>query len=296
MNRAEIEAKVTDAIIASLEAGVAPWKKGWISRPNPTNVVSGRPYRGINWWTLAIVADKKGYDSPYWLTYKQATERGGQVRKGEKGTAIVFWKIAHWQDAEGDDRSAPLLRYYTVFNADQCDGLTVPDVPMRTDVNVADIAAARDHVLNVWRATGNSIPKFLDAVGTIGDTPHYSPTLDYIMLPDDDRFHTVDDYVGALLHEAAHSTGHESRLHRWDGKRHEFGCNDYAEEELVAEIGAAMIAARLGLPISMDNSAAYVASWLKRLKDDRALLIAAAQRAQKATDWICGDALVPAAV
>lgn len=299
MNKAEIENKVTDTLVASLEAGVAPWQQGWIDRIAPMNVVSGRPYRGLNWLTLACAADRSGYVSPFWLTYKQATERGGQVRKGEKGTAIVFWKIANWTDADGDDRSAPLLRYYTVFNADQCDGLELPDVPNRTDVDLTEIASVRDHVLNVWRATGNSLPHFIDDMKTVSvanGQPHYSPLLDYIMLPDDHLFKTVADYAAALLHEAAHATGHESRLHRWDGKRHEFGCRDYAEEELVAEIGACMIAARLGITISTDNSAAYLRSWLGRLKNDRTMLITAAQRAQKAADWVCGDVVIGAPV
>lgn len=288
MTKQSIEDKVTDTIITALEAGVAPWTKPWNGGAEPVSLSTGRPYRGINWLVLSLVADEQGYDSNVWMTYKQAAAHGGQVRKGEKGTAIVFWKMLERKDDNGDAKSVPLLRYYTVFNAAQVDGLELPDkfVPEPADEDeVRTMQTVFDDVTNVWDATGNSRPTITFG----GHRAFYRPSEDSITLPPMDDFTDVAGFAGTLLHEAAHSTGHASRLNRWDGKSHEFGCNDYAEEELVAEIGAAMLAARLGLPMQVDRSAAYVASWLERLKDDRSLLIAAAQRAQKAVDWVCGD-------
>lgn len=277
--------KVTDRIIAALESGVAPWVKPWVSVGIPRNLRSDRPYRGINWLILSLQAMEKGYEYNLWLTYKQAAAIGGQVRKGETGTQIVFWKIIE----KGEDDRVPLLRYYTVFNVAQIDGLDETLTAWQTNVDVDSIAAARDYISGVWGDSGNSRPAI---VTTVGDKASYSPELDLIQMPGDAQFYSVAGYVGTLLHEAAHSTGHESRLNRWTGKQRAFGCADYAEEELIAEIGAAMIAARLGLPTAFDQHAAYVGTWLKRLKDDRSLLIRAAQAAQRAADWICGSEIV----
>lgn len=281
--KTDVAAKVTDRIIAALESGVAPWTKPWVGAGLPTSANTGRPYRGINWLILSLAADDAGYTSNLWLTYKQAAAKGGQVRKGETGTQIVFWKIIE----NGDDR-IPLLRYYTVFNVEQIDGLDLPPTAA-PDVDVADVAAVREYVIGVWGDTGNSRPQMRTHPG---DRAAYSPELDTITLPLDSQFTSVPGYVETLLHEVAHSTGHESRLNRWDGKQRTFGCADYAEEELIAEIGAAMIAARLGLPTEFEQHAAYVGSWLKRLKDDRSLLIRAAQAAQRATDWVCGSDVI----
>jgi len=285
-NRTDVQNKVTDSIIAALESGVVPWQKPWVTRGAPANLVSGHVYRGINWLILQSVADECGYGSNRWLTYKQAQSIGGQVRKGEQGTAIVFWKMIE----RGDD-TIPLLRYYTVFNSEQVDGITQPQ-HATTDVDVDTIASVRDYVLGVWTDTGNSLPTFRIE----GDQPAYLPNSDAIKMPRDEQFRTVEGYTGALLHEAAHSTGHQSRLNRWEGQSHQFGCADYAAEELTAEIAAAMIAARMGLTTEMDQHAAYVKSWLERLRDDRSMLIGAAQRAQKAADWICGELSVSALV
>ena len=296
MNKQDIEQKVTDSIITALEAGTVPWTKPWNGGNEPRSLSTGRTYRGINWLVLSAVADAKGYTSPVWMTYKQAAAHGGQVRKGEKGTAIVFWKMMDRKDENGEDKRVPLLRYYTVFNAEQVDDLELPEgfIPEPTDADeVRTMQSVLDDVTDVWDATGNSRP----TITFRGTRAFYRPADDSITLPPMDDFADVAGFAGTLLHEAAHSTGHDDRLHRWDGKSHEFGCADYAEEELVAEIGAAMLAARLGLPMRVEQNAAYVASWLQRLKDDRSLLISAAQRAQKAADWVCGDVVrEPAAV
>lgn len=288
MNKQDIEQKVTDSIIAALESGVAPWTKPWNGGTEPVSLSTGRAYRGINWLVLTAVGEARGYTSPVWMTYKQAAAHGGQVRKGEKGTSIVFWKMMDKKDDAGDDVKVPLLRYYTVFNAEQVDDLVLPDkfTPQPCDGDeVRTMQSVLDDVNAVWDATGNSRPTLTFA----GARAFYRPSEDSITLPPMDTFRDVAGFASTLLHEAAHSTGHADRLDRWDGKSHQFGCADYAEEELVAEIGAAMLATRLGLPLQVEQSAAYVGSWLARLRDDRSLIISAAQRAQKAVDWVCGD-------
>jgi antirestriction protein ArdC len=294
VTKQEIEEKVTDAIIESLEAGVAPWAQPWAGAAMPTSLSTARPYRGINYLILSTRQIKEGYKSPLWGTYKQIAALGGQVRKGETGTPIVFWKKITIEDREtGKDKSIPLLRYYTVFNIEQADGVEITprhaaaiEGRERPDVDVESIESVREYATRVWDETGNSKPSI---VSLRQDRAYYSPEMDMIVLPEADQFRSVAGFTGTMFHEFVHSTGHESRLDRWTGKERGFGCADYAEEELVAEIGAAMMAARLGLDVEIEQSAAYVASWLKRLKDDRGLLIAAAQRAQKATDWIAGD-------
>lgn len=294
ISKQEIEEKVTDAIIESLEAGVAPWSKPWAGAAMPTSLSTARPYRGINYLILSTRQMTENYTSPLWGTYKQIAALGGQVRKGEKGTPIVFWKKITIEDREtGKDKSIPLLRYYTVFNIEQADGVEITprhaaavEGRERPDVDVESIESISDYVSRVWTETGTTKPAI---VPMAQDRAYYSPEIDVIVLPEHGQFRSTAGFTGTLLHECVHSTGHESRLDRWTGKERRFGCADYAEEELVAEIGAAMLAARLGLETEIEQSAAYVASWLKALKDDRGLLIAAAQRAQKATDWIAGD-------
>lgn len=292
ITKTEIEEKVTDSIIAALEAGVAPWSKPWTTA-EPTSLSTGRPYRGINWLILTVAAQTRRYESPLWGTYKQISALGGQVRKGEKGTPITFWKKLKVEDREtGKEKEILFLRYYTVFNVAQADGVVLPPRfenvgTAATNVDVDEISGVRDYIRGVWTETGNSMPAFIES--PLDGRAYYSPAVDVIHLPADSQFESVAGWTSTFLHECAHSTGHESRLDRWTGKERRFGCADYAEEELTAEIGAAMLAARLNLDVEIEQNAAYIASWLRALKDDRSMLITAAQRAQKAVDWIAGD-------
>lgn len=292
ISKTEIEEKVTDSIIAALEAGVAPWSKPWTTA-EPTSLSTGRPYRGINWLILSVTAQVERYESPLWGTYKQISAMGGQVRKGETGTPITFWKKMKVEDREtGKEKDILFLRYYTVFNVEQADGVVLPPRFEKvgaagTAVDVEEIGVLRDRIIDRWKETGTSMPAFIES--PLDGRAYYSPEVDVIHLPADSQFESVAGWTSTFLHECAHSTGHESRLDRWTGKERRFGCADYAEEELTAEIGSAMLAARLGLRTEIDANAAYVASWLRALKDDRSMLITAAQRAQKAVDWIAGD-------
>lgn len=282
MDRSEIEEKVTEAIIARLEAGVAPWTKPWTSSGwLPTSLSSGKPYRGINPLILSSVAAEKEYTSPLWGTFKQVQEFGGQIRKGEKATPIVFWKILNVKDkqAKGDDalKKIPLLRYFSVFNVEQADGLTLPPrfaqdrEPVEPEAGVLSVLGGYED--------GPSVTH------TASDRAFYSPSEDKIVLPLREQFDTGDGYAGTVFHELVHSTGHRSRLDRFTESA-PFGCSNYAKEELVAEVGATLLGATVGVTTSLDSSAAYVASWLRQLQDDRSLIIKASQQAQKAVDRI----------
>jgi antirestriction protein ArdC len=225
------------------------------------------------------------YSSPYWLTFKQAQELGGHVRKGEKACPVVFWK---WLDVERDEEKerVPFLRYYSVFNAAQCEGIDahVPTVPGATREH-SPVAAAQ--------AIVDAMPKRPEI--RLGlDRAFYSPGGDYVGMPNPGQFRSAEDWHSVLFHELTHSTGAECRLNRKgvsgsDGQWSAFGSNPYAKEELVAEMGAAFLCGQAGIvERTIDNSAAYVASWLARLKDDPKLVVQAAAQAQKAADFILG--------
>ena len=272
---------VTERIIQQLEAGVAPWRKPWTSS-EPSNFVSKKAYRGINVFLLSC----SGYASPYFLTYKQATQLGGQVRKGEHGHLVVFWK---WNnpvrklDKQDEDtpqaktRNAPILRYYTVFNVEQCDGLTLPE----TGRTIEPLEAAEAVVSGYTDA-----PKIQG-----GQQASYSPTQDTVTMPARNTFESAPAYYSTIFHELAHSTGHKSRLNRKEVAESviSFGSNDYSREELVAEMGAAMLCGKAGLNETVPQSAAYLKHWLGRLKEDSRLIVMAAASAQKAADWILGQ-------
>lgn len=284
MDRKEIESKVTDSIIAALEQGVAPWRKPWTAGAfdMPTSVATGKAYRGINWLILESKRMEKGYARNLWLTFKQAKAMGGKVRKGEKSTAIVFWRIVKAEkdiDGKREEVKVPLLRYYNVFNVEQVDGLELP--PRFTKVDDREPVEVLDGLQTL-------IDGYVDApevhhVG--GDRAYYTPSLDTITMPKREQFDSAEGYAETLLHEFVHSTGHESRLNRLDGGAC-FGSESYAQEELVAEIGMAMLAQIAGINVTTEQTASYVQSWLKVLKDDRSLVIKAAQQAQKAVERI----------
>lgn len=271
---------VTEKIMAELEKGIIPWARPWTNEV-PRNLSSGKAYRGINLFLLAA----SGYGSPYWLTYKQAAERGGNVRKGEHGTLIVFWKFdsnptrksEEETDAQDDSPRrgrVPILRYYTVFNVEQCDGIAAPS----TRPAVASLESAEKIV-----ADYPARPPIEQA-----DKAAYSPSRDVVMMPARNTFHSSEGYYSVLFHELTHSTGHESRLNR--SIRNVFGDADYSKEELVAEMGAAMLCATCGIENvrTIENTTAYLQSWLKALKADSRMVVLAAAQAQKAADWILG--------
>lgn len=284
--RRDVEAEVTAKVLDALERGTVPWEKPWRTAGLlPTSANTGKPYRGINVWLLSLSAEAAGYGSPYWLTYNQAKARGGNVRKGEKGTLVVFWKRIKIKDAEAEDgtKVIPLLRYYVVFNLDQTENVTLPprfDLP---EFEAVEPGEAVESVLAGY-ADGPTIRY------RTGTDAYYTRGDDTITLPALDQFTDAVGFSATLFHELVHSTGNEKRLNRFErnGEPQHFGSERYAREELVAELGAAQLAAVAGTDHRIEQSAAYVANWLQALKDDKSLVVRAAQQAQAAVDRITG--------
>ena len=294
-SKRDVEAEITAKVMEALERGTVPWEKPWRSAAGllPTSVQTGRPYRGINVWLLTISAEVGGYASPYWLTFNQAKEFGGTVRKGEKGTLVVFWKRLEVKDPESPDvdgepatKTIPMLRHYTVFNLEQTDDVTMPPrfQPDATEHEPVEPGEALDAIVAGY-VDG---PKIRHQAGAGAS---YSPFADVITLPALEQFDSSVAYSSALLHEMTHSTGHASRLNRFErnGEPQHFGTERYAREELVAEMGAAMLAAIGGIETRIEQNASYIKGWLSALDDDKTLVVRAAQQAQRAVDRITGD-------
>jgi antirestriction protein ArdC len=275
---------ITDRIIGLLETGTVPWQKPWKGGAGmPKNLISKKEYRGINTFLLHAMM----YENPYWLTFNQAKQLGGHVKQGEKACPIVFWKFLEADDAESPTgkKRIPLLRYYSVFNLAQCEGIPVDKLPV-IDGGKREhtpIAAAEQIVA--------AMPK-RPAIESKWQRAFYSPKQDFVGMPAPETFRSAEDYYSVLFHELTHATGHESRLNRKgvsgsNGEWSPFGSQSYSQEELVAEMGAAFLCGQVGIvERTIDNSAAYISSWLQRLKDDRKLVIYAAAQAQKAADFI----------
>lgn len=276
--RKEQAEQIAAPIIEQLRKGTIPWRKPWSAAGViPHNYYSNRAYRGINTLILGCASLAGGYQSPAWTTYKAAQQHGAQVRKGEKGTQIVFWKPMIAQDkATGEDKRILLARLYTVFNTDQVDGI---DWRM-PDRDPVDVPVALKQVIADYPD-----PPAIEHAAQ--DQAFYRPSTDTITLPLLEQFDGVAAYAETACHELVHSTGHPKRCNRFDeasiGHR-----ADYAMEELVAEIGASMLMQSAGIDVDMPQIAAYVQSWLRVLEDDHSLVIKAAQRAQKAVDHITG--------
>jgi antirestriction protein ArdC len=270
---------ITEQIIERLEQGDIPWNQPWapLAGPHaPRNLISDKPYRGIN---IFILAGQK-FSSPYWLTFRQATEKGGKIRKGENGTTVVYWNWIEVEDKEtGEEKEIPLLRHYTVFNLEQTEGIEAPPSPVVIENLFNPIEEAEDIIA--------SMPKRPN-IHHGGNQACYNPLKDYVKMPPKNAFHREEGYYCTLFHEIGHATGHISRLGRkgvMDATC--FGSHEYSKEELVAEMTAAFLCAETGIEqATIDNSAAYIQSWLKQLKDDKSLVIMAAGQAQKAVDFI----------
>jgi|TARA_Y100000815_G_scaffold141107_1_gene127661 antirestriction protein ArdC len=275
---------VTDAVLANLEAGTRPWQQDWQGAPvQMPHRVTGDAYRGINIVLLWMSATTNGFGGRTWMTFKQAKELGGMVRKGCKGTRIVFFKKIEVKDREAaadETKQIPMLRTYTVFNSDQIDGLP------EKYASPAPIAAGGPS-MERDRAAEAALRSCGAEIVEQGDRAFYTPATDVVTMPDFERFTSSSGYLATLAHELCHWTGHKSRLDR-------FGKNDrtsYAFEELVAELGAAFIGSRLGIVGEhIDNHSAYLAGWLKALRDDKRAIFRAASLAQAAADMVLEQA------
>jgi antirestriction protein ArdC len=272
---------ITDTIVRKLEQGVVPWRKTWQGGGMaPRSLASKKPYRGINVFLLGM----QGYASPFWATFNQVKKQGGKVKAGEKGTVIVFWKWVNKKDEDGNetDEKMPFLRYFKVWNTDQCTGLKVPDFGAPKPIDFNPIIEAE----KVWGAWQNK-----PTIQHCEAAAWYKPPADLINMPKPETFETPEAYYHTLFHEAGHATGHSSRLNRPEiQKRPVFGDSDYSLEELVAEMTAAMVCGSIGIgETTIDNAASYIQHWLRKLKDDPKMLVMAGGRAQKAADHILGD-------
>jgi antirestriction protein ArdC len=288
-NKADIYTRITDRIVADLEQGVRPWLKPWnaahaagrITRPLRHN---GIPYRGINTLMLWSAAMEAGYAAPIWITFKQAQELGAHVRKGEKGSLVVYANTITRTELDVDtgdeaEREIPFLKGYTVFNVEQVEGLPAqfyaPANPR------LDPVQRIDHAETFFASTGADIHHG-------GNRAYYSVTNDHVQMPPFETFRDAESYYATLAHECTHWTRHPKRLDR-DFGRKRWGDEGYAMEELVAELGSAFLSADLDLtPEPRDDHAAYIASWLKVLKDDKRAIFTAASHAQRAADFLNG--------
>jgi antirestriction protein ArdC len=283
---------VTDRIVSMIERGTGEWCMPWhassIGEPGapvvmPRNV-TGRAYRGVNVPLLWAAAEACGYASPIWATYKQWRERGAQVRRGEKSTLVIFWKpieVANddGDDGDGDTETRLIARGYAVFNAAQVDGFDPPPfnggVGKRPEPERIETAEAFFHNVGATVCHG-------------GNRAFYTSAGDYIQMPEFRQFVAPDRYYSTLAHEHVHWSGVAHRCAREFGKR--FGDEAYAFEELVAELGAAFLCADLGLSNEpRPDHAAYIASWLRVLKNDKRAIFTAASKAQAAADYLAAS-------
>lgn len=278
MQNFDIYEMVTNLIIQRLEAGVVPWHMPWkTSGAMPRNMVSKKTYRGFNFWYLLSF----GFERPFFLTFKQVQELGATVRKGCKSFQVVFWKMV--ESHNDPAKKVPYLRYYRVFHVDDVEGIPAGKLPSANqhDQDFDPIGTA-DRIVEEWR----------DApyISHNAEYACYVPANDVVKIPNPRRFFKGEQYYSTLFHELVHSTGHARRLNRHSKfPNHQFGSADYSQEELVAEMGAAYLCGLCGIENeTIDNSAAYIQSWLQKLKNDKKFVLQAASYAQLATDYILG--------
>jgi len=290
--RPDVYQIVTDQVISLLEQGKIPWSKPWRggAAGMPKNAISKKPYRGINTFLLAMTAENKGYDSPYWLTYKQSTDLGGNVKKGEKSTLVIFYKALE-KDNPNDPANPErymVLRYYNVFNVAQCENLDLSKIP-----DNGGIDDTPDLDFSPIESCENIVKHFIKrpSITHNEQRAYYSTAKDVVNMPNPETFTDEQGYYNVLFHELTHSTGHERRLNR-SGimERAAFGDTVYSKEELVAEMGAAFLCGFYDIANrTIENSVAYLQGWLSKLKSDKRLIVQAAAQAQKASDYILGE-------
>lgn len=286
MKTSELYKNVTATILLALGTGTPPWVKPWstVAEIHPCNALSRRPYKGINFLLLSLVAELKGYATPRFLTYRQAQQVGGYVRKGETATPVIYFAVnrptpATLVEQERQEQEKPVFyrRFFSVFNIDQVEGLPVA---LRQPVQRSEPEwQACDLAESILKSSGALIRH------APGNEAFYSPHQDWIVLPERAQFPTAEDYYGTALHELIHWTGHDSRLDRRLGKRYEQSA--YAMEELIAELGSAFLSAHCRLD-GMLHHASYLQTWLRLLEEDAQAIFIAAGKAQSASDYLLG--------
>ena len=290
----ELYEKIANQIVAQMEQGVLPWHRPWtvdpnarVSKPLRENAV---PYQGINVLILWGAAIDAGYESPFWMTYRQASSIGAQVRRGERATHIVFAKTAKKKERDDSGQEVevilPVRRVYAVFNADQIDGLPEKYVPEVPDVNPEE----RDAACEAW------FERLGIEIRYGGERAYYAPGPDRIQMPPFETFESTAAFLSTLAHESTHASGHRDRLDRLRGR---FDERARAREELVAELGSAFLCADLGIASSpRADHASYISSWLELLKDEPRAVFDAATQAQQAVEFLHAlhDARTPASI
>lgn len=280
--RTDIYQTVTDNIIAALEAGVKPWSCPWQRVDGmsglPSNYATGAAYSGMNIMLLWCSASEQGFSDSRWMTYKQAQAQaaGGQVRKGEHGTTAIFYTTLEKENDAGEVEHIPMLKTFTVFNVQQIDGLTLATETVSLEATFDPLPQAE----NLFRKSGaNIIEK--------GQNAFFRPSTDEVWLPERHLFSDAANFYATGLHELVHWSGGKKRLNReMKGK---FGSADYAEEELVAELGSAFLMADLGIDGEVQHES-YIASWLKALKNDKRYIFKAASAASNAHRYLMDKA------
>lgn len=266
---------ITDRIIAALNEGKIPWQRPWESLEVMN--VDGRPYRGINRMLLSWAGYSK---DPRFLTYRKCIELGGNVRKGERGWTVVYWNFRKVKTKDKDNieiqKQVPFLKYYYVFNVEQCENLELKPLPIKT-IEFEPIDTAKKIIEDF-----SSKPIIKHG----GSRACYNPASDVIQMPIPEFFHNIESYYSTVFHEIIHSTGHATRLNR--ELKNYFDIEKYSKEELIAEIGAAFMSAECHIdsPSVDKNTIAYIQSWIKALQNDPNMVIRAASKAQKAVDYI----------
>ncbi len=282
LNKHEV---ITNKIIESLESNVIPWKKPWRSLA-AQNMVTKKEYRGINHFLLGMVPTSY----PMFATFNQVKAQGGSILKGSKSVPVFFYNFGKKGETDKrtgkeNDKSFAIMKQYAVFTMEQTEGL---DLSLFIDP-VLDFKPVLEAENLVNAYTQSQLLQIVNAHNAA-----YSPSLDYLVMPQKNQFHSVDAYYSTIFHEMIHSTGHSKRLNRegFDGTFHQFGSKGYAFEELVAEFGASMLASYCGVDTSLEEgqNAAYIKGWLKKLNDDKTLAYKAASKAQTAVDYVLKEA------
>lgn len=288
--------QIANEFMAALQQDKIPWHQDWHNVGTPHNAVTGRGYHGLNFFWLSCVAMQKNYSDPRWCTFHQANEKGWKVNKGEKGTRVEFWsmydtekkrklsvsEVERLRDSlsidEFQDRVKPISSVFTVFNAEQIDG--IPELPKqeRTEFSISELIAARDTLLENMRLE----------LREGGNRAYYSPKHDYVQMPNIEQFDSAYGYISVFLHESAHASGAAHRLNR--DLTGSFGSESYAKEELRAEIASAFTSSVTGIRYeqspTMENHTAYIQSWIKVLKNNPNELFRAIKDATKISDYL----------
>jgi len=280
----DLHAEITARIVARLEVGAVPWRQPWSSKGfgvMPRNAATQRAHSGANVILLWSRAQESGYSAPLWLTFKQALELDGNVRKGEKGETVIYVAKVIKEDKDGKRRAIPFLKAYTVFNTSQCDNLPAKIVAPNADAHIVN-PNTRDEIADAFIASTGADLRHGEA------RAYYRPIGDYVNMPPFETFKNVSSYYGVAFHELGHWTGSEKRLNRTFGKK--FGDQAYSAEELVAELTSAFLCGEFGF----DNNgvdADYIATWIRFLTDHSSAIITAAAAASRAVEFMHGLAL-----